>query len=288
MNLGAAEAIARAVLYEGYILYPYRPSATKNRQRWTFGGIFPREFAARTGSDPCTMQTQCLVRGSTPVIDIKVRFLHAVERELGALAKPAAELPASSEPAFALVPSIEIDDKRFVAWQEAVEREILAPGFAADEWLNGNVRIPFAFSGMRQVEPLRRSDGLIIAVLLRTACAVAGELTIAAEPVGREVFRLTARIENITACEPSEIADRNRAQRRACASTHMIFAVRNGAFVSLTDPPGALKEAAAGCDNQGTWPVLVGVAGQTDLLLSSPITLYDYPQIAPEKSRRFL
>jgi hypothetical protein len=109
------------------------------------------------------MQTQYLVRGSAPVIDIKIRFLHAVERELGALAKPAAELPASGEPAFALVPSLEIDGKRFVAWQEAVEREILAPGFAVDEWLNGNVCIPFAFSRMRQVEPLRRSDGLITA-----------------------------------------------------------------------------------------------------------------------------
>ena len=63
--------------------------------------------------------------------------------------------------------------------------------------------------------------------------------------------------------------------------------MRNGAFVSLTDPPEELKEAAAGCDNQGTWPVLVGEAGQTDLLLSSPIILYDYPQIAPESPGDF-
>ncbi len=33
--------IADAILYEGYILYPYRASAIKNRQRWTFGGVFP-------------------------------------------------------------------------------------------------------------------------------------------------------------------------------------------------------------------------------------------------------
>jgi hypothetical protein len=174
-----------------------------------------------------------------------------------------------------------------MAWAFRRSREILAPGFAVDEWLNGNVRIPFAFSGMRQIEPLRRSDGLIAAVLLRTACTVAGELTIAAELVGCEVFRLAARIENITAFETNEIANRNRAQRRAFASTHMIFAVQNGAFVSLTDPPEALKEAAAGCENQGTWPVLVGEAGQTDLLLSSPIILCDYPQIAPESPGDF-
>jgi len=32
----------------------------------------------------------------------------------------------------------------------------------------------------------------------------------------------------------------------------------------------------------GTWPVLVGEPGQRDTMLSSPIILYDYPQIAPE------
>jgi hypothetical protein len=83
VSQGTAEAIARAVLYEGYILYPYRPSSIKNQQRWTSGGIFPRDFAECAGSDPCTMQTQCLVRGRDPVVDIKVRFLHLVAREVG-------------------------------------------------------------------------------------------------------------------------------------------------------------------------------------------------------------
>ena len=43
-----------------------------------------------------------------------------------------------------------------------------------------------------------------------------------------------------------------------------------------------LREAAAACDNQGTWPVLVGGERDSDTMLSSPIILYDYPQIAPE------
>jgi hypothetical protein len=41
MNFHAADAIVRAVLYEGYLLYPYRPTAIKNRQRWSFGGLYP-------------------------------------------------------------------------------------------------------------------------------------------------------------------------------------------------------------------------------------------------------
>ena len=36
------------------------------------------------------------------------------------------------------------------------------------------------------------------------------------------------------------------------------------------------------CQNIGTWPILVGEEGQRDTMLSSPIILYDYPQVAPE------
>ena len=43
------ERVADAVLYEGYLLYPYRPSSVKNRQRWTFGGVFPRAHASAHG-----------------------------------------------------------------------------------------------------------------------------------------------------------------------------------------------------------------------------------------------
>src|SRR5204862_7706221 len=53
-------------------------------------------------------------------------------------------------------------------------------------------------------------------------------------------------------------------------------------FVSLLEPPQAWQAAAAACRNVGTWPVLVGEEGQRDTMLSSPIILYDYPQVAPE------
>ena len=45
MKRGIVEQIADSVLYEGYILYPYRPSALKNRQRWNFGGLCPPAYA---------------------------------------------------------------------------------------------------------------------------------------------------------------------------------------------------------------------------------------------------
>lgn len=77
MTSDAVEKIANAVLYEGYLLYPYRPTAVKNRQRFNFGVLYPREYSEQQqGSDNWQMQTECLVRGTaaTP-LEVKVRFL---------------------------------------------------------------------------------------------------------------------------------------------------------------------------------------------------------------------
>jgi hypothetical protein len=70
--------------------------------------------------------------------------------------------------------------------------------------------------------------------------------------------------------------------RRTLCSTHTVLRAQGGAFVSLTDPPPALRAAAEACRNEGTWPVLAGEPGDRRTLLSSPIILSDHPQIAPE------
>ena len=64
MNAALVDGIVKAVLYEGYMLYPYRPSSVKNQQRFNFGVVYPRAYSEATGgSDAWTMQTQCLVQG---------------------------------------------------------------------------------------------------------------------------------------------------------------------------------------------------------------------------------
>jgi hypothetical protein len=74
------EQIADAILYEGYILYPYRASALKNGQRWNFGVLYPPAYAAeQQGSDAATMQCECLARVGR--LSVTVRFLHLVTRE---------------------------------------------------------------------------------------------------------------------------------------------------------------------------------------------------------------
>ena len=82
MNIEQVKETANAVLYEGYLLYPYRQSAIKNRQRWTIGVVYPREYSeANGGVEPWAMQTECLVVGiASSTLDLYVRFLHLLVR----------------------------------------------------------------------------------------------------------------------------------------------------------------------------------------------------------------
>ena len=71
--------IADAVLYEGYILYPYRPSSVKNQFRWQFGIVAPRVWS-EGGGEPWEMQTECLVESrGAPAISGTIRFLQVEE-----------------------------------------------------------------------------------------------------------------------------------------------------------------------------------------------------------------
>jgi hypothetical protein len=285
-SLERVEAIVKAVLYEGYMLYPYRPSSVKNHQRWTFGGVYPRDCAARDESLRATMQTECLVTGNLDaVVEIRVRFLHLLKREVGRFEEPLAELSTEREPLITLVPHLSVGDKRFHAWEEAVERTVKADSLTLNELIGARVLVPFRFAGQRELEPLRAADEIdetIPGVLIRSAVAVEGALTISAREVVPSVFKLTVSIENVTPVErPAELGP-DGPQQRAFASTHTILRIEGGEFISLLDPPDALAEAARQCDNQGTWPVMAGEEGTRDIVLSSPIILYDYPQIAPE------
>src|ERR1700722_10863896 len=84
MNLELAKNIADAMLDDGYILYPFRASAIKNRQRFNFGALMPGEWAERQQAGATwRLQTECLIEGETPQIDVRVRFLQLVAREVG-------------------------------------------------------------------------------------------------------------------------------------------------------------------------------------------------------------
>jgi hypothetical protein len=262
-------AIADAVLYEGYVLWPYRRSALKNQQRWTFGGVFPAAHAAARPDDRATMQTQCLLEGDEATrLEVRVRFLHIVERQ------------AMAAGASGLVPVDElvVGAERHLTWDEAAEREIVAGpvGLATLETpLEADIAVPAG----EQVEAVADAGGSAAGAVVRRWHELAGRVHVAADRVEQGLYRISVRIENATGWTGD---GREDALRQTFCSTHTVLRAGGGAFVSLTDPPEHRRDAAAACENDGTWPVLVGEEGDRDTLLSSPIILSDHPRIAPE------
>jgi hydrogenase maturation protease len=96
----------------------------------------------------------------------------------------------------------------------------------------------------------------------------------------KDLFRICVHIENRTLGTGALTS--NAVMPHSFVSTHTILHVHQGSFISLLDPPEALKSFTQDCNNVHTWPVLIGNEGEYDTMLSSPIILYDYPQIAPE------
>jgi hypothetical protein len=282
VNLQRAEKIANAVLYEGYMLYPYRPTSTKNRQRWNFGTLYPEQFdEVLGGHERCRMQTQCLLTAEPgAVLQVNARFLHLVERRVFAHEVPPQGDPAQVRP----VQSLVVDGRVHESWEEGVERSVEA-SVEIEQLLQAPVRVLFSFPGSSEREALRESGGRVAGTVHRTQHSIDGGLELMAERLPEGVLRLTAQIVNQTPLAPA--TERATALLRSLLSAHTILGLGAGEFASLLDPPEHLREATAALHNIGTYPVLVGEAGEHDLLLSSPIILYDYPQVAPESAGDF-
>ncbi len=285
MNEALVEKVVNAVLYEGYILYPYRASSKKNRERFTFGRVYPEDYSiAQHGAEPCAMQTECLVRNESKdaVVAISVRFLHPMAREVGMLKTPIDEMPAKGEPDFEVVPDFSVGEQLYQTWQEVVEQKVEVPPFPLREEFR--ISHEFDFPAARSVEPIRSADGKINAVLVRRQDAVRGAIEVVAQPIDDTVFKISVRILNRTPVPPNELENQSAIIMRTFTSTHTILHAQGGEWLSLTDGPPEYAEAIAACKNIGTWPVLVGEQSKNerDAMLSSPIILYDYPQIAPE------
>ena len=299
--MGAVDVdkIAEAVLYEGYLLFPYRRSSMKNQQRWTFGGVYPKDYSEATGGDdPWTMQTQCLLFGDADTtIEVKVRFLHAVDRKVTE--------NSSGSPRF--VEEIRVGATVYRSWEEAIEREILpggsenAPPLRIVGLLAHTRRFPIDIPAGAEVETLIDENLKEVGALVREWRGVRGVMELSAERLdmpaipacaeaaGRAVYRLTARIENRTPwpLEGGDPLSRPDAVRHSMISTHTILHVSGGEFISLLEPPDALQQDASRCENVRTWPVLVGEPSERQTMLSSPIILYDYPQVSPESQGNY-
>lgn len=288
MNLEPIEKIAEAVLYEGYMLYPYRPSSVKNQQRWNFGVLYPAAYCARqTGSDRWSTQTQCLLKtNSSTRLTVKVRFLQIVQRSIGKLRSPAAEEPVGIDPNVEnveFVDRLEVSGRVYQPWQEAVEREISYTGL--DPVSLSRLESPSSFPAGIRYEYLRDEDGTAAGVIVREWKALHGSVEVDARICRDGIAKITVTVQNRTSCNPPDAFEpggRESVLVDSLVSAHTILGAENGEFISLLDPPAGLEDLVTQCENVGTWPVLAG-DGATGML-SSPIILYDYPQIAPESA----
>ena len=286
MNLERVEKIAEAVLYEGYMLYPYRISSIKNRQRWNFGVLYPPSYCERqSGADASSMQTECLVRPTASTrITVKVRFLQVVRRTIGRLRNPGREEPEGVEPESIPVDRLEVSGRVYQPWQEAFERE-LSYSFLDGTALSSPKLMTFAFPEERRFEYLRNGQGLAVGVIVRDWEELCGLVELDGANLRDGVIKVSVRVHNRRSFDlwpPFEPTDRETMLCYSFASAHTILGVKDGEFISLLDPPAAVADMATQCRNIGTWPVLVGEGGEA--MLSSPIILYDYPQIAPESA----
>jgi hypothetical protein len=259
-NWDRARAVADAVLYEGYLLYPYRATSTKNQSRWQFGVLGP-QGAADTGlGEDGTLSAQVLVRSyRVPSTSGVVRFLQlqhrGVERDVGGgRFEPVDELTAGSQ--------------RWLSWDEAVECEISIEPFRVTSLPRTcEISVPAG----RDVEKVE--GGRIV----RTRRSLHGLVAMSAEQDG-DLLRLTFEVRNTA----PPAADKDEAIATSLIGTHLLIEVTEGEFVSLLEPPDSAAGAVARCGQHRCFPVLAGPAGEADLVLVSPIILYDHPEIAEQ------
>ncbi|TDC57160.1 hypothetical protein E1281_05845 [Actinomadura sp. KC345] len=257
--MDCVRAVADVVLYEGYLLWPYRRSALKNQRRWTIGGVYPRPYAEKAG-DHWTVCAEFLMEepGDSDV-EFTLRFLHAVHRQVMDGDTPVDEVRAG--------------DETFTTWQEAREREITSGRVSVARLLRSPVRFPVAVAAGTDEEEI--GGGVRFTRLWRR---VDGTVEISAVAAGDGLVRLRVEVVNTG---PGE--DRDGAVHAAMLCAHVVArAGGGGAFVSPSDPPEPMADAAATCVSDGLWPVLAGPPGSHDTVLASPIVLYDWPQVAPE------
>ncbi len=236
--------MADAVLYEGYILYPYRASSQKNQSRWQFGVVMAPAYAAADESEACATRAECVLEHTgQPSVTVLLRFLQVQRRT-----------SAEGE------------------WDEAVEREVEVTADAS-ALLGAGLRHEFAVEGGEE-----RSDDAV-----RRREPLAGAITVRAVEVPGpwRAVRLQVLVENRTELA---VAPRSRddALPTALIAAHTIITVTGGDFISLTDPPEWAAPAVAECRNEGGWPVLADPDGGRKVVLSSPIILYDHPELAAE------
>ncbi len=268
-GLDHVRAIADAVLYEGYLLYPYRASSSKNRSRWQFGVLGPPRATAASFAEAPDLSFQCLLAPAPGAVSVRshLRFLQLQVRSV----------EQHTENGFVPVAELVVDGLSVLSWEEAVECEIEPAAYDVGGPL---ARTAVEVPGAEELEMILDADGATVGRIRRQRFPLRAEVSLSAVSDG-ELTRLSVAVTNT---HPDAVDGKDAAIRCSLIGTHVLLVAEGTGFVSLLEPPEAAAAAAARCAQRRCFPVLVGSAGTNDVVMGSPIILYDHPEIAEQSA----
>ncbi|MCX4769296.1 hypothetical protein EES39_21870 [Streptomyces sp. ADI92-24] len=267
MSLDQVRSIADAVLYEGYLLYPYRASSHKNRSRWQFGVLGPPNAAPASFGEQPEMETQCLLapHDGPAAVTVHLRFLQLQVREVRSPGADGVEVP---------VDQLTVDGVPVLSWDEAVEREVVLAALPLGEPTDTVHEVP----GGEDSEPVTDARGAVVGRIVRRRLPLTVRIRTDTF-VDDGYVRLSVAVRNE---HPEPAATKDDAIRASLIGAHLLLRAHDAEFVSLLEPPAGAAGAAGRCRQRRCWPVLAGPKGTTDILLGAPIILYDYPEVAEQ------
>ncbi|SDK17081.1 hypothetical protein SAMN04487820_10565 [Actinopolyspora mzabensis] len=273
-----ARAVADAVLYEGYLLYPYTADSPKNQVRWQFGVLMPPSHADDSIGEYTDLRTECLLEAPEDArVHVRLRFLRIQQRSVESL---------DERGQYRRVASLPVGDRVIEEFDEAVEQEhdlLVRLG----DLIDGGCELAVRDDAARSTEEVRDQTGELRGRIVRELRPLRGRLRVDAERIAGPYGGLRLRVSVVNTSEwRAADADRQRALRHAFVATHLLLGLDQGSLLSSMDPPEWAAAAVAECENVRCWPVLLGPGNRSAAVLAAPIILYDDPRVAPESPRQ--
>ncbi|WP_405620710.1 hypothetical protein [Streptomyces sp. NBC_01508] len=274
VGLDHVRTIADAVLYEGYLLYPYRASSHKNQSRWQFGVLGPPGAAPGSFAEEPGMAMQALLAdpdeasAATAEVTVRLRFLQLQVREVQR---------REEDGSHTAVGELTVAGVSVLSWDEAVECEVDL-GAVPLVGQAGSTDELRTVPGGEETEPLTDEHGRTVGRVVRRREPLAARIRTRTER-DDGYLRLSVSVDNE---HTGTATDKDAAIRASLIGTHLLLQAHGADFVSLREPPEAAARAAARCEQRRCWPVLAGAKGSRDTVLGAPIILYDHPEIAEQ------
>ena len=254
-HLEHARKVADAILYEGYLLYPYRQSAQKNQVRFQFGVLMPPGYAGRstTASRPPARPSAWW---SAPTTRRSWSCCGSCSCSGGPCRRSRPDDGDLRE-----VGTLYVDGTEYTGWDEAAEREqhVTVRSATCSRRTGTPSSTPARAS---RPQDLTDARGRRAGRLVREWAAADGMIRLHAERVAGpyQALRLRVRVENHTASR-AQLRTRTDGLRQRADRRAPMIGVPGGRFLSMTDPPEWAAAEVRQCVNTGTWPVLGGPGG---------------------------